>query len=269
MDKFNQANREMWDRRAEHHFTSKFYDVPGFKAGKSSLDPVEVAELGPEVAGKTMLHLQCHFGLDTMSWARLGAIPTGVDYSAEAIRLAKGLNEELGLNCRFIETDVYKLPEKLDEQFDIVFTSYGVLTWLPDLRSWAELIAHYLKPGGTFYIAEIHPFSYIMDDSKMEKPDLRVAYPYFDTEAMEFEASGTYTDGRLDLGEKKQYEWMHTMEEIINALIEAGLVIEYLHEFDFTVFQQFDFLEKKGRNYHLPEGMHSVPLLFSLRAQKI
>ena len=156
MDKQLQVNRRNWNERTPVHAASDFYDVEGFKAGRITLRDLERREVG-EVSGKTLLHLQCHFGLDTMSWARLGAKPTGVDFSDAAIDLARSLNDELGLGVRFIHSNIYDLPGVLDEQFDIVFTSYGVLCWLPDLDDWARVASNHLKPGGVFYIAEFHP----------------------------------------------------------------------------------------------------------------
>src|SRR5512139_2419139 len=157
MNEYQQANLALWNEWAEINVKSREYDVAGFLAGKSSLKSIELEELG-EVAGKTLLHLQCHFGLDTLSWARRGAAVTGVDFSDKAVGLAQALAREAGLEARFICSDLYALPEVLSGQFDIVYTSYGVLCWLRDLEQWAELIAHFLKPGGVFYIADFHPF---------------------------------------------------------------------------------------------------------------
>ena len=144
-----EANKASWNKRTTVHKDSTFYDLQNFKAGKTSLNKIELEELG-DVKGKTLLHLQCHFGMDTMSWAREGAIATGVDLSDEAINLAKQINNEVGLNTTFICSNVYELKENLDEKFDIVFTSYGTIGWLPDLDKWAAIVAYYLKPGGTF-----------------------------------------------------------------------------------------------------------------------
>ena len=154
------ANRQNWNERTPVHAASDFYDVAGFKAGRITLTDIERGEVG-DVSGKTLLHLQCHFGLDTMSWARLGATATGVDFSEAAIDLARSLNDELRLNTRFIRSDVYGLPDVLDEEFDVVFTSYGVLVWLPDLDRWARTIRRMLRSGGTFYLVEFHPFPHL------------------------------------------------------------------------------------------------------------
>ena len=160
MDEYTQANRRHWDEIVPIHAGSEFYDVGSFKAGKSKLKPVELEELG-DVRGKTMLHLQCHFGLDTLSWAREGAIVTGADFSGQAIETARALAAETGVEARFVVSDLYALPENLEGQFDIVFTSYGAIYWLPDIRRWAQIAAHFVRPGGTFYIVEFHPFAWV------------------------------------------------------------------------------------------------------------
>lgn len=267
MKKYMQANQKLWDEKVAIHVGSEFYDVPGFMAGDSSLYPIEEEEIGEMVGGKTMLHLQCHFGMDTISWARHGAIPTGVDFSAEAIAQARKLADALKVDARFIHSNIYDLPDVLDETFDIVFTSYGVLAWLPDTKAWGELIGRYLKPGGFFYIVEIHPFSMTLEDSEDGK--LIVDYPYFhDPEPIEWDVEGSYADFDAEFETEKQYEWLHSMSDIVGSLRGSGLEIDYLHEFDYTVFQHFKMLNKEGRLYTQPEGFPKIPLLFSLLARK-
>ncbi|HNU87071.1 MAG TPA: class I SAM-dependent methyltransferase, partial [Ferruginibacter sp.] len=151
-----EENKKSWNKRTGVHKDSAFYDLDGFKKGTSSLTKIELNELG-DVKGKTLLHLQCHFGMDTMSWEREGAIVTGVDLSDEAIKLANEVKNELGLKAQFICSNVYDLKEHLDKKFDIVFTSYGTIGWLPDLDKWADTVSYFLKPGGTFYIVDFHP----------------------------------------------------------------------------------------------------------------
>ena len=168
MDRRLETNRNNWNERTPVHAASDFYDLEGFKAGHITLTDIERREVG-DVSGKTLLHLQCHFGQDTMSWSRLGAIATGVDFSDAAIELAQSLNDDLGLTARFIHSNIYDLPDALDERFDIVFTSYGVLNWLPDLDRWAKVIYKFLKPSGTFYIIEFHPFADVFEQSESGK----------------------------------------------------------------------------------------------------
>ena len=169
-------NKTLWNKRTDYHFNSEFYDVDNFINGKSSLNDIELDLLG-DIKNKTILHLQCHFGQDTLSLARLGAIVTGVDLSDNAINKAKELAVKLNSNARFICCDVYDLPEHLKEKFDIVFTSYGTIGWLPDLNKWARLIADFLKPGGTFILVEFHPFLWIFDNDFNN-----VEYSYFKSE---------------------------------------------------------------------------------------
>ena len=176
-----------------------------------------------DVSGKSMLHLQCHFGLDSMGWARLGAKVTGVDFSDKSIALAQEINAELGLDCEFVQSDIMELPDNLSGQFDIVFTSYGVLMWLPDIKRWGEVVAQYLKPGGTFYIIEYHPFAMVFDNDS-EKPELKAAYPYFHSpEPIRFEADGSYAQPDAKFEGSEQFEWAHSLGDIVNALIEQGL----------------------------------------------
>ena len=175
-DRYMEANRRSWDARTPTHFGSRFYDVDGFRAGASSLQSIEIEEVG-DVDGKSLLHLQCHFGLDTMSWARLGARATGVDFSEEAVSLARSLSEELGIDADFVVSNVYDLPDVLDQRFDVVFTSYGALTWLPDLERWADVAAHFLEPGGFLYVVDSHPFGSVFYDEE-DAVELRPFYPY-------------------------------------------------------------------------------------------
>jgi SAM-dependent methyltransferase len=268
LNELTEANRERWDELTHVHARSAFYDVAGFKAGRLTLTAIEREELG-DVSGRSLLHLQCHFGLDTLSWARLGARVTGVDFSKDAIALARSLSEELGIQARFICADVYDLPDVLSDRFDVVFTSFGVLAWLPDLPRWAAVIAHFLRPGGTFYMAEIHPFAMVFDDEE-GVTDLRVAYPYFHLpEPTRFEVENTYADPEAKLTHTVAYEWSHSLADVVNALIGAGLCIEFLHEFPWSTYQTFPFLQRGVDGlWRLAEQQPPIPLTFSLRASK-
>ncbi len=264
MDKRLKVNRRSWNERTPVHAASDFYDVEGFKAGRITLRDLERREVG-EVSGKTLLHLQCHFGMDTMSWARLGAKPMGVDFSDTAIDLARSLNDEVGLGTRFIHSNIYDLPGVLHEQFDIVFTSYGVLCWLPDLDKWARVVSNHLKPGGVFYIAEIHPLMQAFEQS--ESSEIRPAWNYFENEFF-FEGNDQSYAGS-DLIESPNYEWGHSLGEIVTALIDAGMSIEFLHEFPFTCYQAFPVMEKGADGWwRFPEHNDSFPQTFSIRATK-
>lgn len=266
MNKWEESNRSAWDRLALLHARSEFYDVAGFKAGRCSLQAIEREELG-DVAGKSLLHLQCHFGMDTLSWSRLGAKVTGVDFSENAIRLARALAEEIGVPAQFVCCSIYDLPQHLEGEFDIVFTSYGVLCWLPDLQRWGQVIAHFLKPGGTFYIVDGHPFAWVFYNEE-DATGLRVAYPYFHRETPgAYEAEGSYATAEPIRW--TSYEWSHSLGEIVNALLDAGLRLEFLHEFPFASYRALPFMvQGEDGLWRLPEHAESVPLIFSIKATK-
>ncbi|NHJ31881.1 MAG: class I SAM-dependent methyltransferase [Asgard group archaeon] len=269
--KYFDANKELWDEFAKLHYETETdgYSVKSFLEGQSTLKPFELEEMG-DVKGKTLLHLQCHFGLDTLSWAREGAIVTGIDISSEGIRLAKLLAKQANLDGKFVETNLYDLPEVLSGKFDIVYTSTGVLCWLNDLKEWGKIIASYLKPGGFFYIAEIHPFSIVFDNETKDIKNLQVYYNYFhNPEPMEFTADGSYASDNAKIKPKKEYEWAHSMSDIVNSLIEAGLKIEFLNEYNFSVWNQFPFMERSEDGYYrLKNQKADIPLLFTLKATK-
>ncbi len=268
MQEYLNANQAHWNELTPFHVKSKFYDVGGFKNGKTSLTPIELGELG-DVSNKSLLHLECHFGLDTMSWARQGARVTGVDFSEQAIEAARSLSRELGIDARFILSNFYDLPDNLEDTFDIVFTSYGVINWLPDLPKWAQVINHFLKSGGTFYIAEFHPFAGIFNEE--DDSNLTVHYPYFHLEEpliFYSDGSGSYADSEATIT-TPSYEWQHSMADIINALISVGLRIEFLHEFPYSVYKEFPFMERSADGFwRLNRDEDKVPLLFSIKAVK-
>lgn len=259
-----ETNRRQWDERTAIHVPSAFYDVEGFRQGRSTLKPVELAELG-DVADKRLLHLQCHFGLDTLSWARRGAKATGLDFSEEAIAVARRLADEVGLDADFVCSDIYELPSNLDGVFDIVFTSYGVLAWLPDLKGWAEVIAHFLDERGVFYIVENHPVGWMCDE---QDGKLVVIDPYFDVGPVEVAARGTYAEPEAMLSNATSYQWQHSLSDVINALIGVGLQIEFLHEFPFTTWQRLPSMVRGEDGWWRIPDRNDLPLLFSLRARK-
>ncbi|NHK32433.1 MAG: class I SAM-dependent methyltransferase [Asgard group archaeon] len=267
-DKYYEANLKRWNELVAVHAKSDEYDLEGFLAGKSSLKSIEIEEIG-DVKGKSLLHLQCHFGLDSLSWARMGAKVTGVDFAPEAVKLARELNEQLNLDAKFIEANIYDLPEKLDGKFDIVFTSYGVLCWLPDLDKWAMMIANYLKTGGMFYVAEFHPFAYVFNDNK-DTTELEVHYDYFpQKEPMKFDDVGSYANPDAKIENTIDYEWTHSVSEIINSITKAGLRIKFFNEHDVSCYEQFPFAKQdKDGYYRLKNQKISIPLMFSLKAIK-
>lgn len=265
MDQYSQSNRNLWNEWAYVNAASDLYRLDEFKEGAIKLNALERGEVG-DVAGKLLLHLQCHFGMDTLSWARLGAEVTGVDFSDEAVAMAKRLAGELNIPARFLCSDIYALDEVLHEQFDIVYTSYGVLNWLPDIPRWAKIAADRVKPGGFFYIAEFHPFAMVLDD---EAENYRLRYPYFEKEVMTFDVQGSYADRSAKVETKKEYGWNHTMGEIVTSLIDAGLTLEFLHEFPFSVYEQLPYLKPDEAGLWRQAGEPAMmPLMFSLKAWK-
>lgn len=270
MDDALKVNRDFWNKVVPLHTSSAYYNIEDFKSGGSSLHTIEREELG-NVEGKTLLHLQCHFGMDTLSWARLGARVTGVDFSEQAIALAQSLKRELGLEAEFVCSNIYDLPNMLSGTFDLVFSSYGVLCWLPDVEQWANVIAHFLKPGGTFYIIDGHPliniFSWEKDASSVR--EIQVSSSYFSSEPVQDEAEGTYAQSTLTIPMTRVIEWKHSLSSILNALIQAGLTIEFLHEFPTTDWALFPFLKQGEDNlWRLNLDEPQLPLLFSVKATK-
>jgi ubiquinone/menaquinone biosynthesis C-methylase UbiE len=263
MNKYTKANLALWEGWTDINEKSELYRLDKFKAGTNVLKSIELEEL-PDVSGKSMLHLQCHFGLDTLSWARMGAKVTGVDFSPKAIALAKSISDKCRIPARFICSELYDLPKVLDEKFDIVFTSYGVLTWLNDIDKWAGIVARYLKPDGIFYMVEFHPlFSSIDDDGETLK------YPYFhSSRPMKFKAQGNYADPDADFVHDS-YEWSHCIGEVVTALIDAGLRIEFLHEFPYSPCKGAPCLVESGpRRFVFEKYPGLLPLVYSVRAVK-
>jgi SAM-dependent methyltransferase len=271
MDDVLRQNRELWDAWTEIHVRSDFYDVASFRNGQRPirLKDYELIEVG-SVEGKTLLHLQCHFGLDTLSWARLGAIVTGADFSSAGIAAARALAGELDIPARFVEANLYQLPDELNEQFDVVYTSKGVLGWLPDIVGWAHTVAHFVKPGGFFYVTEIHPVAQVFESEGVDVGELRLAYPYWShPEPLRFEVHGSYADPSAPTEGLVEHGWDHSLGEIISALIDAGLRIDFVHEFDFVEWQLDFLVESPDGRWRLPAGLPGqLPLFFSHKATK-
>jgi len=262
MESYININRQLWNARVASHTESAFYDVPAFKAGKSSLMPIELAQIG-EVKGKKILHLQCHFGMDSLSLARMGAQVTGVDFSEKAIEMARGLNDELQLDARFVCCNVYDLPQYLDEQFDLIFTSYGVVGWLDDLAAWGQIITQFLKPGGVFHLIEFHPVVWMLDDDFQ-----KITYSYFNAEPIMEEESGTYADRTAPIKEKS-VSFNHSLSEVMNALMTNGLSVIGFDEYDYSPYPCFNRVVSIGENQYQIEGMEGkLPMVYSLIAEK-
>lgn len=255
-------NRASWNNRVDTHLKSEFYDLDGFIKGDTSLNSIELNLLG-DIRGKKILHLQCHFGQDTISLSRLGAEATGVDLSDKAIASAEQIAEDTGSNARFICCDIYDLPNHLTQQFDIVFTSYGVIGWLPDLDKWAKIIVDFLKPNGRFVMAEFHPVVWMFDDH-FEK----IGYNYFNTGAIVEAEVGTYADKTAPIAQECVM-WNHGLGEVLSSLINSGLEISSLEEFDYSPYNCFNnTVEFEPKKYRIAHLGNKIPMVYSLAAKK-
>lgn len=257
-------NRANWEDRVPIHAASRFYDLPGFVAGREELRAFELDEVG-DVTGLELLHLQCHIGTDTLSWVRHGAIVTGLDFSGRAVETARELARRIGVaDAAFVESDVYEAQAALGGRtFDIVYTGLGALPWLPDVVRWARVAASLVKPGGFLYLAEFHPFGDTLDEEAK-----CVEYDYFASEPTLWDEDFTYTDSERPLESTKSVGFQHTLGSVVSAVAGAGLRLEFLHEYDYTLFPRFTNLEAEHGRYRLPAGRPRVPLIYSLRAAK-
>ncbi|GGG58663.1 class I SAM-dependent methyltransferase [Epilithonimonas arachidiradicis] len=261
-DNYLEINRESWNTRTEAHINSDFYNLDAFLKGKNSLKDIELNLLG-DLTGKSVLHLQCHFGQDSISLSRLGADVVGVDLSDVAIDRARELAKQSNVSTTFICSDVYDLPNHLDRQFDIVFTSYGTIGWLPDLDRWAKIISKFLKPGGRFVFVEFHPVVW-MFDSGFKK----IEYRYFNSGAIIETEKGTYADKNAEF-EVKSIGWNHGLAEVIGSLMHNGLEMTSIEEFDYSPYNNFnnsiEFEPGKFRIAHLGD---KIPMVYALTASK-
>jgi ubiquinone/menaquinone biosynthesis C-methylase UbiE len=264
LEGYYETNKRRWNELVDIHAKSKEYDLENFNTGKNSLHRVELEKLG-DVKGKRLLHLQCHFGLDTISWARLGAKVTGVDFSETAIELAREIAKKVGVDAEFVCSNVFDLTKVLEGEYDIVFTSYGVLCWLKDIDGWARIITHYLKKGGVFLLAESHPFMWVFDDASEE---LKLKYSYWhNEEPLSWEDDGTYADKDAKVTNKKSYEWQHTVSDVLNALIKAGLTIDEVGEYPDLVWAYTPASKRVDDEYFRIPG-DPLPQTWSVKASK-
>lgn len=272
------ANRENWDDRVRIHETSDFYDLPGFRAGACSLRRFELAEIG-DVSGKSLLHLQCHMGLDTLSWARRGAVVTGLDFSSAALEVATKLAEDIGVRdrARFVVSNVYDAPATLEgERFDIVYTAIGSLNYLPDINRWASVVASLLNDGGFVYIAEFHPVVEMLGvTGTVVERDYFDERPVIEDRSFTYTqlGSGAYAEDRPVAGPALEktitVTWRRPLGAIVSALAGAGLRLNFLHEHDAMTFQRFPSLVRQGpHEYRFPEGALRVPLMYSIMATR-
>lgn len=261
-ENYAELNRRLWNTKTDYHMQSAFYNVPAFRAGQSSLNELELGLLG-DVRGRRVLHLQCHFGLDTLSLSRLGAQVTGVDMSDKAIARARELAAELGLAAEFVCAEVYDLPQHLHQQFDVVFTSYGVLGWLPDLARWAAVVSHFLRPGGRLVLVEFHPVVWMFDTDFA-----RIVYSYFNRETIVEQETGTYADRAAPMQETA-VSWNHSLGDVLGGLLGQHLRLEHFAEHDYSPYDCLPGLVPVAPGRYQPAGLPGkLPLLYSVVARK-
>lgn len=259
---YSAINRESWNKRTALHLASDFYNVQGFLQGNSSLNSIELELLG-DVRGKRILHLQCHFGQDSLSLARMGAQVTGIDLSDVAIESAKMLSKESGTHAEFICCDLYDLPKHLDAQFDLVFTSYGTIGWLPDLQKWAQVISKFLKSGGSFVFAEFHPVVWMFDDAFEN-----IAYQYFKSSAIIETTTGTYAEKEAAVT-LESVNWNHALSEVFDNLVKEGISIDTFREYDYSPYNCFqNTVEFEPGKYRIEHLGNKIPMVYALRGTK-
>jgi len=260
---YKEINRKSWNDRVDGHMKSEFYAVDEFIKGKSSLNSIELDLLG-DIKGKSILHLQCHFGQDSISLARMGANVTAMDLSDKAIEKAKELAETCQVDCEFICSDVYDLPKNLDKKFDIVFTSYGTIGWLPDMNKWGSVVSHFLKPKGEFILVEFHPFVWMYDDDFT-----KVKYNYFNVEPISETETGSYAD-KESQKEMSYVMWNHPISDVMKGLVDNGLSLLEMQEFDYSPYPCFSGVEEveKGK-YVIKKMERKIPMVYALRLNKM
>ena len=257
-----ETNKATWNDKVDYHIASDFYQMDAFLNGESTLNDIELALLGP-VSGKKILHLQCHFGQDTISLARMGAKVTGIDLSDKAIAKATEYAQQMTIDASFICSDVYDLPNHLDGQFDIVFTSYGTIGWLPNLNKWAKVVNHFLKPGGKFVFVEFHPVVWMFDSNFTE-----IQYDYFNTETIIESATGTYADKEAPI-KNESVSWNHPLTEVMSALIQHNLEINIFEEYNYSPYPCFNEVEAFAPNkFRIKHLGNKLPMTYSIVATK-
>jgi len=256
------VNRDSWNVLADVHVTSSFYDMDGFMNGNTSLREIEL-DLLEDLSGKDLLHLQCHFGQDTFSLERLGATVTGVDFSDNALMHARAIGEQLNSRATFIQSDIYSLPQCLDKKYDVVFSSYGTIGWLPDIRKWANIVSTYLKPGGTFYFVEFHPAVWMFDNDFNQ-----ISYSWFNGEPIIEEEEGSYADREANI-QRKSVSWNHGLGEVVQALLDHGMELQILREYDFSPYNCLKGMTESAPGRFIIEKIgNKMPLVYAVVARK-
>jgi len=255
-------NKKTWNKRTAVHIVSDFYDNENFIKGKSSLNEFELNILG-DIKGKSILHLQCHFGQDTISLARMGATATGIDLSDKGIEAAKELAFQTNSDAQFICCNVYELPQYLNEKFDIVYTSYGTIGWLPDMDRWAKIVAHFLKPKGKFILVEFHPAVWMYDDNFEH-----IKYSYFNKGPIIEKTEGTYTDQK-EVVSQECITWNHPISEVMSSLLKQDLSINSFDEFDYSPYDCFNkTIEFAPGKFRIEHFGNKFPMIYALTASK-
>jgi 2-polyprenyl-3-methyl-5-hydroxy-6-metoxy-1,4-benzoquinol methylase len=255
-------NKDAWNKKTDVHLVSEFYNQPEFLKGKNTLNSIELDLLG-DIKNKSILHLQCHFGQDTISLSRLGANVTGIDISDNAIDIAKNTAKQLNVNTEFICCNIYDLPKHLNQRFDIVFTSYGTIGWLPDLNKWASIIAQFLKPSGVFVMVEFHPVVWMFDDNFKN-----ISYNYFNTGAIIENEVGTYANKASSISQQCVC-WNHSISEVINSLINQQLFINCFDEYNYSPYNCFNnTIEFEANKFQIKHLDNKIPMLFAIKATK-
>jgi len=255
-------NKKLWNNKVEHHVGSEFYNMKEFLKGSTSLNQIEINLLG-EIRNKKVLHLQCHFGQDSISLSRMGAEVVGVDFSEKAISKANELAEKEDVKVRFICSDVYELKNNLNEKFDVVYTSYGVIGWLPDLDRWAEIISTFLKPNGKFIFIEFHPFVWLFDDNFK-----CIENNYFNRGPVKDKETGTYADREAKI-EQDYIWWNHSISEVLSSLIDNSIKLESFSEYDYSPYPCFkNTVEFELCKYRIKHLGNKIPMVYSLVGRK-
>ena len=269
---WHRANRANWDERVGVHIAPGGYDLSGLRAGCRRLNAIEEAEL-PVVEGKRILHLQCHFGADSLTLAQRGAEVVGLDFSAPAIELARRLAGELGLAERasFLHADLYDALEAVASPhgFDMVYVTWGAICWLPDISRWAQIVAAMLRPGGSLYLADGHPAAYVFDDATRSADGMPGLFaPYFSREPVVSKDLQDYVNTDARLVNSTVYTWIHPLGDIVTTLHASGMTLDWLHEHDAVTWRMFRILvEDSHRLYRWPDKPW-LPLAFSLSATR-
>jgi len=259
-------NRTFWEEVTKLHLIpNEYYDIAGFKKGGCSLRPLELAEVG-NVDDRLFLHLQCHIGLDSLSWSRLGAHVTGIDFSSESIAFARSLARETGISARFICSDIYNAPKLITEQYDIIFTSYGSIRWLHDLDAWAKNAYDALHEDGFLYIVDTHPK--LLKMTAIDTQDYLIRCKFNSSGGVPPEIGYSNDYAHKDIAIKfPRCIWHHDMEHIVNSIILAGFEIEFIHEHYYCEDYYLTTMKKNDQGWYcMIKDKEMLPLMFSIKA---